>query len=260
MRKILFLGLVLPLVLGSCQLKEEFVFEKNGSGNYSVGMDMSEVMAAAKEGMDSTAQESRVARDTTVHFADILDERKDSIKLLPAKDQRNLELLRPMKFGYVEDEAAGKMEFALDMPFKNLDNLTEMFTAMGELDGEYLGEMVSKGGGKPKEKKKDGDDDFLQMGQSYTTHFSKKNFSRKMTEKARQEFIAQKDSIFGGEMGQFMDMLQIKQVYRFPYKVKSVSNPNAKIGSDFKSVEVTGPLKKMKEELEYFDIEVEFER
>ncbi|MEE9362773.1 MAG: hypothetical protein V3U92_09260 [Cellulophaga sp.] len=257
-----YVWLLLPIIFGSCQIKEEFVIQKNGSGTYAVGMDMSEFMAAAKDKNDSISKET--PRDTIVFFSDILDKKKDSFATLPKKEQNRLKVLRPMNFRFSMDEGVNKMVFNLNFPFKNMRNLAEFQEAIANVDDKHIQELFLEGSGKKKDTKESEklgkkDDEFLQIGKSFVTTFSKKRFTRKLSKAAREEVLIKKDSAFGTS-NQFMEMLTIKQVYRFPYRIREVSNPNAKITSDFKGVEIEGALTKMKTDLDYFDIEVVFEK
>ena len=57
----------------------------------------------------------------------------------------------------------------------------------------------------------------------------------------------------------FADMIRFKQVFRFPYRVKSVSNDRAKILSDFKGIELEANMYDLNNNPDYFNIEVIFE-
>ena len=261
MKYIKVLAILLPIVFGSCQLKEEFVFTNNGSGSYAVGMDMSEFMQMGKAANDSLSTEE-LPRDTIVYFADVLKENKDSISTLSKEQQKVLATLEPLSFHFVSNEKDDQLNFNLEMPFKDLDHLEEMQEALENAEDGQMSSFFSQGAGKeePSTEKKGDEDEMLQIGKSFVTTFNKKKFTRMLSKEARLETETKKDSAFGGKFGQYAEMIVIKQVYKFPYKIKKVSNTRAKIGSDFKSIEIEGPLKKLKEDAGYFDVEVEFER
>ncbi|PHQ59744.1 MAG: hypothetical protein COC08_08280, partial [Maribacter sp.] len=96
------------------------------------------------------------------------------------------------------------------------------------------------------------------MSKSFTTVFSVQGFSRKITEEAMAEIAMKKDTSSQDD-NPFADMIRFKQVYRFPYRIKSISNKNAKILSDFKGVELEANMYEMDNDPEFFNIEVVFE-
>ena len=57
----------------------------------------------------------------------------------------------------------------------------------------------------------------------------------------------------------FADMVKFKQVFRFPYRIRAVSNENAKILSDFKGVELEANMYDINNNPDFFNIEVLFE-
>ena len=97
------------------------------------------------------------------------------------------------------------------------------------------------------------------MARQFNTSFSKRKFSRAITKEARAEAMVKKDTTIK-EDDPFVDMIRFKQVYRFPYKVKSVSNKNARILSDFKGIEIEANMFDFNNDPGFFNIEVVFER
>ena len=55
-------------------------------------------------------------------------------------------------------------------------------------------------------------------------------------------------------------MVRFKQVYRFPYRVKSVNNPHARIMPDFMGVELEANMFEANNDPDFFNIEVVFEQ
>ena len=63
-------------MLTSCEIVQETRFETNGSGKYSLGFDLSEMM---KMGESTEQGENNQQLDTLIVFSDFLETKKDSI-------------------------------------------------------------------------------------------------------------------------------------------------------------------------------------
>ncbi len=251
------------LLLSACQIREEIRFKKDGSGSYEVGFDMSEMMGmgGASDSLPMTS-----AIDTIVNFASFLDEKKDSIATLSKEEQKRLEALRPLQFAMKMNEEEKQMDMRLTYAFKKLEDISKFAEAVENANIKELKQtmnpmegMMPSDPAKSDSISKTGMEDLFNMAESFDTRFNKKRFSRKMTEKAMAELLQKKDTSIKAD-DPFVDMMRFKQVYRFPFKVKSVSNPNAKILSDFKGVELEANMYQMNNDPEYFNIEVEFEK
>lgn len=57
----------------------------------------------------------------------------------------------------------------------------------------------------------------------------------------------------------FADMIRFKQIFKFPYRIKSVNNERAKILSDFKGIELEANMYDLNNNPDFFNIEVLFE-
>ncbi|WP_430909284.1 hypothetical protein [Maribacter sp. 2-571] len=263
MRKICF-GLLGLLFFTACQIREEITFNDDGSGSYAVGFDLSEMMGMAPATENDTVVPQTI--DTVVVFADFLEEKKDSIATLSKKEQQRLENLRPLRFSMKMDDSEKKMDMHLSYAFETLDDIDKFAEAIATADIKELNQtmdplagMMGGKGAKKDSTEKGGLEDIFKMAESFDTRFSKKGFSRKITQDAIAEMAKKKDTSLKAD-DPFVDMMRFKQVYHFPYKVKSVSNPNARILSDFKGVELEANMYQMNNDPDYFDIEVAFEK
>ncbi|NHF61444.1 hypothetical protein FK220_018975 [Flavobacteriaceae bacterium TP-CH-4] len=251
------------LLFASCQIREEIRFNEDGSGSYEVGFDMSEMMKMG-EGNDSLPPQAAI--DTLIIFATFLEEKKDSIAQLPKAEQEKLEALRPLRFAMKMSEEENQMNIRLSYAFDKLEDISKFAEAVEAADIKELDQgvnpmegMMPADAGGADSVPKNGMEDLFKMAESFDTEFNKKRFSRKVTEKAMADMLQKKDTTLKAD-DPFVDMMRFKQVYRFPFKVKNVSNPNAKILSDFKGVELEANMYEMNNDPEYFNIEVEFER
>ena len=248
---------LLALILfGSCQVREEIIFQKDGSGSYEVGFDMSEMI---KMGDDQDSIPSKDI-DTLINFAAFLELKKDSIATLSYEEQEKLESLRPLQFAMKLNEGEKQMDMRLAYAFKKIDDITKFADAVKIADIKELNEAMSPLSSSEKDSvdKNKGTDEFFSMAKSFKTVFSAQGFSRKVTDEAIAEMTKKKDTSLKAD-DPFVDMIRFKQIYRFPYRIKSVSNKSAKILSDFKGVELEANMYEMSHDPEYFNIEVVFE-
>lgn len=261
------IGLVLglALLLTGCQIREEIQFNADGSGSYEMGFDMSEMMGMGGSATDSVPMMKEI--DTVVNFATFLDEKKDSIATLPKAEQEDLEALRPLKFVMKMKEETKQLEMRLVYAFEKIDDLANFSRAVNKANIKEMqsvmdpmaamGAPASPGNDSVSQGK--GLSDFYSMAKSFHTSFNSAGFSRKVTDEARLELQQKKDTSIKAD-DPFVDMMRFKQVYRFPYRVKSVSNPHARIMPDFMGVELEANMFEANNDPYFFDLEVVFEK
>lgn len=260
MRKVIILSVVV-LALNSCQVEEKITFDQDGSGVYEMGFDMSEFMKMGASQNDSIPP--KVA-DTLINFASFLDEKRDSILTLSKEDQEKMEMLRPLQFSMKVNEKESKMDMRLGYKFNEIGDISKFAEVVKMANIKELNDLGPNGTASEDEtseegEKKDEMSALFSMAESFKTTFSKKGFSRKITKKALEESLAKKDTTMKSD-DPFSDMIRFKQIYIFPYKIKSVSNKNAKILSDFKGVEIEANMFEMNNDPTFFDVEVKFEK
>jgi len=261
MRKIalLLLGII---IFQSCQIREEISFKEDGSGTYEMAFDMSEFMKMG-EVSDSLPPEPPI--DTLINFAAFLDKKKDSIAKLSKENQTKLEALRPLQFSMKVNDSAKQMAMQLSYEFKALDDIYKFAEAIKTANIKELNEMTNPMGDFNSDsatdtiQKKNEMSDLFSMAESFKTTFSNTKFTRKITEKAMADALKKKDTTLKAD-DPFVDMIRFKQVYRFPYKVKSVSNKNARILSDFMGIEIEANMYELSNDPEFFNVEVEFQK
>ena len=257
--KQLFLILTIGLTLIGCEIREEYTFNKDGSGEYQMAFDMSELMNMDVE-PDSTNVQQQV--DTLIVFSDLLDEKRDSISQLDPAEQEKLEKLRPLKMKMVMDDSTKQMNIKLTYSFETIEDLKNFSDAVEQADIKELNDLTAAGQpqeGMPTDSvAKQEENNVFEMAESFETKFNSKKFSRKITDKARLDAVKNKDTAMTAE-DPFADMVRFKQVFRFPYRVKAVDNENAKILSDFKGVELEANMYQINNDPDFFNLEVLFE-
>ena len=141
--------LLAVLLLSSCEeMKQDMVFHKDGSGemNFSMTMggEMMEMMMNSFEGggdsVDANEPSQKLideSRDTVMAFYDLMP---DSI--LNKMDDADLLKKWVMKMSMSEEDQSIKI--GIDMPFRSIDELKEMFKTMAHADdGGAMGGAMS---------------------------------------------------------------------------------------------------------------------
>lgn len=237
MKKILSL-LALLFVLTSCNFTEEITFKEDGSGEFTMVYDMSEVMNKMKEmGMDSSDEEREPEKvDSIIYFKDIIKERADSIAVMPKEEQERIKALEDFIMKMRMDEEKGVFDIGIGTKFKNFNDLPEVLKNL-----EDAKKMSSGGAGQ-----------MSRMGETAVAKatqnslemldysFDGKTFSRSLkkdVERSQEDMDALNEEM--AQMGEAKDMFEAMSytlLYNFPKKIKSVSNKNAVIENDGKTV------------------------
>lgn len=254
MKKILIGGLI-SFLLFACVIREEYTFKKDGSGVYEMAFDLTEFMSMQEE-IDSTAAEKRI--DTIINFSTLLDEKKDSIAGLTKEEQDRLEKLRPLEVTMKINDSTRQMFMKLAYSFEELSDLKQFAEAIEQSNIKELKDMSAPQEGTEQDSTGQGSPDIFSMAESFDTYFGADKFSRTITEEARERAAQQKDTTMQAD-DPFADMIRFKQVFRFPYRVKSVNNDRAKILSDFMGIELEANMYDLNNNPDFFNIEVEFE-
>jgi len=250
--KKLFLLLVLPILLVSCQITEEVNFEKDGSGVYNMSVDMSSMMdmvKGVKQENDSIKTNKKPEKfDSIMLFSDILKEHKDSLKRLTKEEKELLNALKDAKIRLKVDENNGEMLMAYIIPFKDVSDLNNINQKL-----QKLNELNKKN----KQQGTEALEDILPKNEVIYT-LNNRKFTRRVKKLKNNAKKPENKNENSQKMAQMMNMLRYKIIYRFPYEVKSVSYKNALIGADGKSVHIEVPVDSLIKHPEMLDFEVKF--
>ncbi|MGB5238475.1 MAG: hypothetical protein WBN59_12655 [Flavobacteriaceae bacterium] len=258
MKNLLVVLLIVFSIL-SCEIREEYTFNKDGSGVYEMVLDFSDFMKM-KEENDSTLFEQKI--DTLIDFAVLLEEKRDSIAQLPEAEQARLQSLKPLKFEMKVSDTTKQMLMNLRYDFEDISELEKFAETIEKANIKALDEL--SGTGDPQENTMSDslqptNSGLFEMASSFHTKFNSKKFSRKITDEARQEALKTQDTTMASD-DPFADMLKFKQVFRFPYRVRAVDNEKARILSDFKGIELEVNMYDLNKDPDIFNVEVLFEK
>ncbi|MDO6761177.1 hypothetical protein Q4566_13280 [Tamlana sp. 2_MG-2023] len=243
--------LTLIFNLYNCEVVQEVNFNADESGQYSLGFDLSEMM---NMGAAAESDSKKEQIDSLIVFADILESKKDSISKLSPEKQAQLKQLEAYSIQVKSDTTTNQFKMKINYNFKDLEDLALFGEKLKDQDIKEL-DML---GNKMKTTDKSKTDEIFNLNDSFETTFNKHKFTLKISPEALAKSEKEKDTTITAD-NPMANLIRFKLKYRFPYRIKKLSNENAKVLSDFKGIEITANLYQMTSDPKFFDTEVEFE-
>jgi hypothetical protein len=237
-------------LIAGCEIGWETKFNKDGSGKYSMIVDLSSMLQMASSMPNPDEEKPSSLKDTMIDFSKILEDKKDSIAKLPREEQRRLKELEDLSIVIKADTATNKGFMRVDYDFDDMEDLKSLSE---KLKNAEVDKLASFGGAK-KMNPKGKDRGFPVITDFFDVDFNKKSFTTKIKDGANKKMKS--DS---GKDEAFAKMIVFKIRYLFPYKIKSVNNENVKILSNFKGIEFDVNFADMAKNPNYFDVKVDFE-
>ncbi|MDO6596064.1 hypothetical protein Q4512_04000 [Oceanihabitans sp. 2_MG-2023] len=255
------LAIASVFLLTSCNFTEEISFNPDGSGEFIMSYDMSEVMKTMEEmgGGKKDNGKEKMKLDSVMYFKDMLVEKADSIATLSQEEQDKLKSLESIVIKMKMDEEEGLFDMGFGSTFTSLKELPEALKKIEEAkkmnseNNAQMGKMGESAVAKASE------DIFEYVDFAYDG----KTFSRSIKEGFQQsEADIEELNEEIGQMGDSKEMFEAMSytlVYNFPKKIKSVTNKNAVISSDKKSVSLKMNFIDMIKSPEAMTLDVELE-
>ncbi|MEH6535452.1 MAG: hypothetical protein V7719_03595 [Psychroserpens sp.] len=229
-------------LLSSCNFTEEITFNEDGSGEFIVSYDMSQVMKTMNEEMgggETKEGKEKVKVDSVLYFKDLLVDKADSIAKLPQEEQDRIKSLEDIVMKMKMDEDKGVFSIGVGSTFKSLADLPEALEKIDEAKSFNSKNDQSMAKMGESEVAKASENMFKYIDFSYDG----KTFSRSLKadyEQSTDDLESLNKEIT--QMGEAKDMFESMSytlVYNFPKTVKSVTNDNAEISKDGKTVTLT---------------------
>jgi hypothetical protein len=239
------LPLAIVFVLTGCAFTETIGINDDGSGSFILDMDGSALMGMMPPDSVGSSTEKKVM-DSTIVFSDLLIKMKDSIDKMTPEQRQRLKKMENFSMRIQMDEAKKKMMFSMITDFKNVAELRDAMSAVGDVQ-----KLNPQGAGK----QLPGGSAFGQNDSELKYTYDGKKFTRKAT---RQRKEKPADSL--ADMYQaFYDASTYTIKYRFPKKVKKVSVKSAVLSGDKRTVIIEYPMSVYVNEPEKLNFEVTLE-
>ncbi|MCB0464703.1 MAG: hypothetical protein KDC78_03365 [Aequorivita sp.] len=244
-QKLLFI-LALAFTATSCQFTETMVMNEDGSGTMTVELNLNEMMAFGGDAMKDSTQ---MKMDTIVYMKQFLEEKKDSISKLSAKEQEKLKKLENFNIHMKMDSETSEMIYDISTQFKNVSEANDILSGL-----EQAGDLMPDPDSNTEIKKEEDSPEVI--GVNYS--FKKGVFKRDAYIKDEKMHQQQVDSMKQAEA--FMGSSNYTLNYTFPKKIKKVSNPEATFSDDKKTVRVQASFIAYFKNPDLLDLEVELEK
>ncbi|MEN2400780.1 hypothetical protein GKZ90_0013420 [Flavobacterium sp. MC2016-06] len=236
--------------LASCTFTENININDNGTGNFSVDMDGSSLMAMAGDQIGSQmGANAKKEIDSSFTFKQLFADKKDSIAKLSPESQKELKKLE--NFVVHTKMSSEKKEFLMTFStdFKSVNDLQDILQTLSTFQKlEQGGSAATPLGG-----------NFGNNNSKLSYTYDGKKFTRKAV--IDQQKLAEKKNDSAADMSKmiFASSNYILK-YHFPKKVKKISNPNALFSEDRKTITIQYPFKDYMENPDKLNFEVEFEK
>lgn len=243
----LFLMFFVLISLVSCTVTENIYINDNGSGNFSVEMDGSALMAMMPN--DSLKTEKSI--DSTFSFKQLMVEKKDSIAKLPKEQQELLKKLENFNMRMKMNAEKKQFVFSLNTDFKNVAELQDVMETMNAFS------KIQKGNKNTAEANPYIPTAGFGSNNSVLSYaYNGKKFSRKATVNSTEMDEMENDSLQQYKMIFESSIYVLK--YHFPKPVKKVSNTTALFSEDRKTITIQYPFSEYMANPDKLNIEVEF--
>ena len=251
-RLLKFFGIVMALLLTSCQFSEDIYFNEDGSGTISYVVDGSELMQLGSN-MGAGAENKGLGQvmDSTIIFKELFEEKKDSIFKLSGLEQKRLKAMENFKMHINMNPETQSMVFELSTEFKQINEVQDMFQALNTMSSlnKKMGEDANdNSNASPLEVMKASST--AEVNYVFEGNTFKRNAKIVDTEKHQKAM----DSL--GDVAMMFGASRYKVNYHFPRAVKSVSNEGALFSDDRSTVSFDVSFMSVIREPNVLDVEV----
>ena len=258
MKKVLYFFIAsFTLMFTACiDTEEKTVINENGSGDFSIAMDMGKMIAALKQMGQGDKKMGK--KDTVIYFKSFVD----TSTSLTAPEK---EMLRDGKLSMKIDEDNDEMKIVLENPFKKLEqlaylkeNLPKMMEKIKPVDktpgdSPFGGEAMGGNGGSQSLKVNPVQD--LYKFSSTPTSMSYKLINK---EKALEQIASDPNMASIKQMGSMMGDMMYTTIIILPRPATKVEGTNAKLSVDKKTLTVKANITEVLDKPELLEYLVEF--
>ena len=238
---------------GCFEMNEEFSVKENGSGAFSVNMDMGQLLDMMKAFMPPEELEKMgQSRDTLINMKDLVD---TSTSLT----SENKALLRDGTLRMQMNMQEKVFKVNMNYPFKSMDNLQKLYSnmgngasSMGGLLKGMQGNSPMGGGAQPDMKGISSYFDLETKKNSITRKLNKQKYAALLNDSMMQQ--VKQMGAMGGGLGE----VKMNTVIKLPAAAKKVTGAKAELSTDKKTILLRNNLLDIFEHPEVFEFSVEY--
>lgn len=251
------------LFLSSCSITERLIVLPNDEIKMAHDIDMSQLLIMGKSmgGDQNTDLSNMKKQDTVFSFQSILDQKKDSIALLPLEEQLKLKSLEKYHLKMLMDESQDQMLMTIFADFSSINELNSMMTYneilnktnFNPIGGKNLPTEVPASAFKTT---------YLFDGNVFKrTSVKKDQLSIKDEPEKQEDFDPENPNLdLALDMAKDLPInMTYKINYRFPKRIRTTSVKNAKISPDRMMVDFEFDMKTYENDPDFLNIEIYFE-
>lgn len=253
--KLLVFGLLTCCLSGCFEMNEEFTVRENGSGDFSVNMDMGQLLDMMKAFMPPQELEKSgfdKSKDTTINMKDLVD---TSTSLTPETKA----LLHDGTLRMQMNSQEKLFKINMRYPFKSMDNLQKLYANLGS-GSNGMGELLKglqpnspgMGDSKPDMKQVSSYFDLITKKNSITRTLNKEKYATLLNDSMMQQMKQM------GTMGGGLGEVKMNTVIKLPSAAKKITGTKAELSTDKKSVLLRNNLLDIFEHPEVFEFSVEY--
>ena len=223
---------IVVLFTGCLDIDENVNVSKDGSGQFAMDVDMSQMVDMIKQYMskEEQMQNSLQKMDTTIQMKDVVDN-------APNLTGEQKDLLRPGSVTVQLDVDQKIFRTHMWFPFSSLDNLQKLYKALGDGslgNAKLLGGLAGGGG------LGDGasSPDINQFNGIYDIVCKDGNMSKTLNKEKFNKLMADPDMAQIKQAGAMGLEIQYTTSLSLPRPVRKVDNPLAKLSDDKKTVTI----------------------
>lgn len=239
---------IFSLLFLSCEIVQEVRFNPDGSGNFTLGINVFDLSSLSKNSGGKMPMNKQL--DTLFVMSDFIERKKDSISKLSTEEQEKIKQLKDFSFRIKLDTILRKGKLDILYNFSDIKELKKFGDKLKSQNINSLNSTIDIL--KDTEKKKKFG--FFDVSKR-DFKFNKRKFSSKINSETLKK--VKHNTLKNNPM---MKMFQFKTRYIFPYKIKKIDNENAKILSDSKSVELSTSLYDIINDPESSNLTIKFKR
>ena len=239
---LLILSFFTIILFGSCSIYEDVYFYENGSIKYQLSFDGSKLL-------EIPGMEKDLPTDSTLSIIDMIEE--DSI--VSEIDKSDLENLSPLFISFKSDTVNNKLNILLTGDFKDAESLNKAFSSLNKTN-DLKKSNPSEISGMPFGKNSF---DALKLYSLYS--WNKTTMSRTIDSTANDTSVEEPVDNLNTAIDQLLNEGKIVVRYHFPKKTVKISDPEALITQDGKTVVVEYPIEHFTKPSEKMDILISIE-
>lgn len=252
--KLFLVGLLAICFTGCFEVNEEIEVQENGTGKFSLNMEMGKLLEMMQAFMPAEELEKAnlgKVQDTTIQMKDLVDTAASV-----SADKKAIFRDGSMRMQMNMNEKLFKVN--IQYPFKSAENLQKLYENMGE-GSSGLGSLLKNLN--PNAAASGAEPDFKQISSYFDLTADKSSISRKLNKDRYSELAT--DSTMQqmkqmGEMSGGLGEVKMNTVIKLPRAAKKISGTTAKLASDKKSVILNNSLLDIFEHPEVFEFSVEY--